>query len=176
MYRFIFCFTTFLTLLATGDTAQAQSTTWIGQAPFCTAKPTDCDGQGLSFVRTHASGDGETCLIGTKVQCEGDIASMVGSSGRNVAACPYNAQNIKGSLSCKCSAPQTQRGSIWGSGTYTADSSVCRSARHAGAIGANGGTVRITKKPGQNSYRGSTANGVTTRSWKKYPNSFQVSK
>ncbi len=175
MYRFIFSLVAFTAMMTAGNTtAQAQSTTWIGKAPFCSAKPTDCSTQGMKFVRNHASGDGDTCITGTKVMCEGKITAA--PRGVKAAACPYNAKQIKASLVCSCAKSKTARGSIWGSGPYTADSSVCRAAVHAGVIRKSGGTVRITKFAGQNSYRGSSANGVVTSSWKKYPSSFRISK
>lgn len=153
--------------------AQEQSTFWVGKAPFCTAEPDSCAKQGGTYVRSHASGDGDTCITGVKVMCERKIAN--GASGK-VLACPYNAKQVKRTLVCSCAANKTANGSIWGSGPYTADSSVCRAAVHAGVIRASGGSIRITKAPGQNSYRGSSANGVVTSSWKKYPDSFRISK
>lgn len=57
-------------------------------------------------------------------------------------------------------------GTVWGDGAYTADSSVCTAAVHAGEITiANGGRVTVEILPGRSSYSGSTRNGVTTRSY-----------
>ena len=63
---------------------------------------------------------------------------------------------------------------VWGSNPYTDDSSVCRAAVHAGAIGWEGGTVTIEPRPGQQSYQGTARNGVTTRDYGTWGGSFAV--
>ncbi len=67
-------------------------------------------------------------------------------------------------------------GSLWGSDTYTADSSICAAARHAGVIGPKGGRVRVTVKPGLSSYEGSERNGVKSGKWGAFEKSVVVSK
>ena len=68
-------------------------------------------------------------------------------------------------------------GTVWGTGPYTFDSCACEAAAHAGVIDqAGGGMFKITKEPGQDSYSGSTANGVTTCSFGKYHASISISK
>jgi len=57
-------------------------------------------------------------------------------------------------------------GDVYGTGTYTDDSSVCTAAVHAGLITlAAGGTVVIETRPGASSYTGSTQNGITSNSY-----------
>jgi len=80
-----------------------------------------------------------------------------------------------GAMVCSC-AEDTTNGSVWGSGPYTADSNICTAARHAGAVGEDGGVIQLTERPGQDSYTGSTANGVTTSNWGSYGTSYDVSK
>jgi hypothetical protein len=66
-------------------------------------------------------------------------------------------------------------GSVWGSGTYTDDSSVCTAGVHAGVISQqSGGVVIVEISPGLGSYQGSTANGVTSQDWGNWYGSFQV--
>lgn len=66
-------------------------------------------------------------------------------------------------------------GSVWGSGPYGDDSSVCAAGVHAGVISfARGGRVRIQMRPGQNRYVASTRNGVETRDYTAWPGSFAV--
>jgi hypothetical protein len=65
-------------------------------------------------------------------------------------------------------------GAVWGSGPYTADSTVCLAARHAGAIREAGGTVTVRMLPGQQRYAGSSRNGVTTLDFGSYPASFEI--
>lgn len=173
MYRIVF---SFILIVFSNciliNSVGAQSATWIGKAPFCSAKPADCNTKGMRFVRTHASGDGETCITGTKVMCEGET----NLSSSNTVACPQNAKKIGGALVCSCKASQTRIGSVWGTVDYTDDSSICRAAVHAGVISASGGTIRITIRTGLNSYRGSSAHGIKSSHWKKYPRGFRVSK
>ncbi|XP_078572638.1 uncharacterized protein LOC144859658 isoform X1 [Branchiostoma floridae x Branchiostoma japonicum] len=61
---------------------------------------------------------------------------------------------------------------VWGTETYTDDSSICRAAIHAGWIPDSGGTAPVYRKPGESSYTGSTQNGVTTVSYGSWPQSF----
>lgn len=64
-------------------------------------------------------------------------------------------------------------GSVWGTDTYTSDSSVCSAAVHAGIITvAEGGTVMIEITEGMDSYLGTTANGVKSESWAQWDASF----
>lgn len=75
-------------------------------------------------------------------------------------------------IECGCTGGES--GGVWGSGPYTADSNICVAARHAGAIGPNGGTVRAVARPGQESYTGTEANGVRTSNWGRYGASFEI--
>lgn len=68
------------------------------------------------------------------------------------------------------------RGSVWGTGTYTNDSSVCTAALHAGVIKESGGKVTVVIKEGLPSYTGSTKNGVTSTSYGPWHGSFSFVK
>lgn len=64
-------------------------------------------------------------------------------------------------------------GSVWGTGVYTDDSSICTAAVHAGLITrAAGGTVTIAIRAGQASYTGSSRNGVTSGDYGSWNGSF----
>jgi hypothetical protein len=64
-------------------------------------------------------------------------------------------------------------GSVWGTGVYTSDSSVCSAALQAGLITlARGGVVTAEIRPGQSAYLGSTRNGVTSESYGAWPQSY----
>ena len=64
---------------------------------------------------------------------------------------------------------------VWGSDIYTADSSVCTAAVHAGKITlADGGEVTIEMRPGRSIYGSTTRNGITSSTYGQYPNSFVV--
>src|SRR5262249_36255524 len=58
------------------------------------------------------------------------------------------------------------RGSVWGTGVYTADSSLAAAAVHAGVLrSGETGIVRVRMVAGRAGYQGSTRNGVRSGSW-----------
>ena len=64
-------------------------------------------------------------------------------------------------------------GDLWGTDTYTDDSSACSAAAHAGLITrAQGGVVTIVIGPGRKSYAGSHRNGVTSKGFGHTSGSF----
>ena len=99
------------------------------------------------------------------------------SSASAGAACPrsYNelsAAQRAGEVTCTCAADAV-RGSVWGAGVYTTDSSICAAARHAGVLANHaGGEVTVKPAPGCPSYASNTANGITTRDWGSFGASF----
>lgn len=66
-------------------------------------------------------------------------------------------------------------GQVWGTGTYTDDSSVSTAAVHAGLV-ENGklGFVRVTILPGRDKYDGSDSHGVSSQSWASHGGSFKL--
>lgn len=68
-----------------------------------------------------------------------------------------------------------KEGTVWGTDTYTLDSSICTAAVHAGKIQLDsGGTVTIEMRPGEPSYKGSLRNGIKTNDYGAYGSSFIV--
>jgi hypothetical protein len=68
-----------------------------------------------------------------------------------------------------------QNGSVWGTDIYTDDSSLAVAAVHAGVLQVGQkGAVKVTILPGQQSYTGSTRNGITTGAWPAFDGSFKV--
>lgn len=66
-------------------------------------------------------------------------------------------------------------GTVWGTDLYTSDSSVCVAAIHSGALTASeGGLLLVTMSEGLESYTGSTANGVESRDYGTWNESFSV--
>lgn len=63
---------------------------------------------------------------------------------------------------------------VWGDGLYTKDSPICKASIHAGVIGKSGGKVKVTVQPGQDAYKGSTKNGVTTEKYGSFGGSYTV--
>jgi LCCL domain len=64
---------------------------------------------------------------------------------------------------------------VWGTDTYTLDSSICTAAVHAGKIQLeSGGPVTIEMRPGEDSYKGTLRNGIKTTDYGKYGSSFII--
>jgi hypothetical protein len=62
--------------------------------------------------------------------------------------------------------PGGSAGEVWGTGTYTYDSSVCTAAVQEGLITlAKGGDVTVQIGTGVNAYTGSTQNDITSSDW-----------
>jgi len=71
--------------------------------------------------------------------------------------------------------PNGAPGTVWGSDTYSDDSSICTAAAHSGRITrAGGGVVQIQITPGQPSYQGTVRAGETTRHFATFPGSFVI--
>lgn len=102
------------------------------------------------------------CKKKVHVQCSDTPKSVrMNTEQAFIAVCPAN-----------CAATF---GSVWGSGPYTTDSSICRAAIHGGAIrDAEGGGVTVKIRPGQGSYSATVANGVASSSWGSYDSGFDV--
>lgn len=75
-----------------------------------------------------------------------------------------------------CDGRCEQQGTVWGSGPYTADSCICRAARHAGVLPEKGeGVFKVTVVQGQPSYEGSTAHGITSVNFGSYETGITLS-
>ncbi len=74
-------------------------------------------------------------------------------------------------FTCICSPRNMQDGSVWGTDTYTDDSSLCRAARHAGVITADGGPVTVLRGAGRELYIGSSRNGIRSSDYGAYSDS-----
>jgi len=64
---------------------------------------------------------------------------------------------------------------IYGSDTYTDDSSICTAAVHVGLITLErGGLVTIEIRPGRSTYGSTTRYGIKSTSWGEYARSFVI--
>lgn len=94
------------------------------------------------------------------------------ASAAALEACPASWVGHSGKLSCSCGA-LASNGSIYGTDIYTADSSLCRAAVHAGAIPATGGNVTVVTVPaGCQAFKASDRNSVKTTGWGAYNPAF----
>lgn len=99
-------------------------------------------------------------------------------SADGVEYCPQNMVALRGAtaaLTCVC-APGIVSATVWGDqSAYTDDSDICTAAVHAGVVTAQGGgRIRVTPRPGLESYPASTANGVTTFEYGAWEASYTV--
>jgi hypothetical protein len=71
----------------------------------------------------------------------------------------------------------TANGSLWGSGTYTTDSSLATAAVHTGLLKVGQtGVVKVTIVPAPESFSGSSKNGVTSYDYTSYPSAYKLKK
>ena len=64
---------------------------------------------------------------------------------------------------------------IWGTDTYTDDSSVCTAGVHRGVITLEeGGTVTIEMRPGEDQYEGTERNGIESSAYPAWGGSFVI--
>ncbi|WP_372841561.1 LCCL domain-containing protein, partial [Phaeovulum sp.] len=91
---------------------------------------------------------------------------------QRLPGCAYNMPTDQTDYVCNCT-PNDFDGSIWGSGIYTSDSSICTAALHAGAVGPTGGDIHVVARPGQEKYNSTTQNGVNSSEWGSYSSSIE---
>lgn len=104
------------------------------------------------------------------------FASLAVSGAHAQSQCPDNFASYAGTTDpvvCSCTAEQVKDGSVWGTDVYTADSSVCRAAQHAGVITPRGGQVTVLPMPGRRFYYGLTRRGISTSNYGAYETSFR---
>jgi hypothetical protein len=110
---------------------------------------------------SFGSDDGSYVLVDAKANPTG-VAD--GGTGWSTDSAAY-ASFLGARFVFDCPASGTL-GSVWGTGVYTDDSSICTAAvleRRITPLG--GGSVTIEIRPGQSSYKGSTSNGVTSNNY-----------
>ena len=83
-------------------------------------------------------------------------------------------QGYTGSVTVICPEGGRVR-DVWGTDSYTADSSICSAALHAGLISlGKGGPVTLRVTEGRKAYQGSSRNGVVSREYGSWESSFEV--
>lgn len=146
-----------LALGACGKGSSSSDTTTTQVA--ATSAPTSS-----TTVTTRAGGASTTTLVPTPPP-QGLVAWMVRPSD-------FGAEVGK-KYSFSCPAEGDPAYEIWGVGPYTDDSAICVAAVHAGLItAAKGGTVSFEIQTGSQSYRGSTANGITSLEYGPWPTQY----
>ena len=88
------------------------------------------------------------------------------SAGMTLDVCPTNYGSFPEDappLTCGCDAEAAKQGNVRGANPYYYQSSVCRAALHAGAIGADGGKI-VVKPEKAAVFPAVTRNGVKANS------------
>jgi LCCL domain len=147
-------------------TTEAADTTTTSQDDATT---TTDSSEGVSTTAVPGVGDGMggTTTPGATGAADEDAAEVTWST--NVG--PFVGRNgLKVAFVCP---PSGTVGSLWGSGPFTDDSSVCTAAAYAGLITlADGGRVVIQITPGEEAYAAGEANGITAQSYGPWRGSF----
>ncbi len=110
----------------------------------------------------------------TATTSEGVTLSVVDVTCTDAGQSYVNEDSPQIVATCPASCAETG-GAIWGTDTYTSDSSICVAAIHAGVISDEGGQVLVTWQPGQEAYPSSEQNGVISSEWGEWDESFNVS-
>jgi hypothetical protein len=119
---------------------------------------------------SYPSWQGSYVLVGAT---RTDPGVGTGGSDWNATAAPFGTF-VGARFAYTCPAGG-KPGQAWGTDVYTDDSSVCTAAAHVGVIRpATGGSVTIEMRDGQQSYTGSTRNGITTSDYGSWDASFVV--
>jgi hypothetical protein len=104
----------------------------------------------------------------------GTLAEYQGAVGKTISFKVTGGQGGGGFVRGGGGAVMGASGAVWGTDVYTLDSSLSVAAVHAGVLRAGqSGIVRVTIMGPQNSFEGSTRNGVTTSGWSQYPGGFK---
>lgn len=142
----------------------------IGAIAGCTTKRLETTDTSTTTSTRATSGTTSTSSSSTSSSTTSTTADA--STNWSLNASEFRGQDgLQTSLDCPPNPASTY--SVWGTGTYTDDSSVCTAGVHAGRITfTEGGTVRIEIAPGLDSYEGSEANGVTSSSYGPWGGSF----
>lgn len=112
-------------------------------------------------------------VAGTKPTPANDDSDEVTPIAWNTSAATFKT-DVGRTYKFECPAGGTES-AVWGSDIYTADSSVCTAAVHAGVITLeSGGTVTIEFRPGRAVYGSTVRNGITSNTYGEYPHSFVV--
>jgi hypothetical protein len=107
------------------------------------------------------------------------VAPPAMQSGAIEAGCTFNGGQLKGEVGSvfqvACPANCQDEGGLWGTDTYTSDSSICRAGIHAGLVSpAAGGMVTVRLEPGRPAYRGSVRNGIRSNDYGDFHGSYAI--
>lgn len=108
-----------------------------------------------------------------------DVAAPAAAPAADVRTISWSTQGLavvrNGSSSVVSCPPGGRARSVWGTDTYSSDSSICTAAVHAGLITFDaGGVVEVAGVGGLGHYEPSRRNGVRSQSWGSWGASFRL--
>ena len=118
------------------------------------------DNQGFQLSASTATGNAAAPGAPTPVQA---------TSGMALDTCPNDYSGFQAdspSLTCGCSPAAVKAGDVLGANPYYWQSSICRAAVRAGALGAQGGRVTVAPSPDAPVFPAVSRNGVVGRAWR----------
>jgi hypothetical protein len=119
----------------------------------------------LRSVRLASGGDAENKLA---LPDPGTLSNYQGQAGKQLQF------RVTGGVSGVQFGGGFAGGAVWGSDVYTLDSALAVAAVHAGVVkSGETAVVAVTILGPQNSFAGSTRNGVTTSPWGQFPGGFK---
>lgn len=170
------------------NTFESQAAFWM-QADTSSTMTIAMDGNAVSMSEVHNPNVWGTMTCEYQGTVRPDGVSVVGSATCELAAGTSMALSWSAHIVCgnplitwsdtafwhraakgsqftfEC-PPNGVEAPIWGTSIYIEGSSICTAAVHSGVITfANGGLVTIEILPGESSYAGSSANGVTSQTF-----------
>jgi LCCL domain len=97
------------------------------------------------------------------------------------AGCSFSARHLRGDTGSTrlvaCPSGCASADYLFGTDTYSFDSSICKAAIHAGLLAdKDGGTVKVTVDVGRPPYRGSVRHGVRSKDGGSDPGSFRLAR
>ncbi len=159
----------------TSSSYPAWSCSYAVVSSACSSGQTECGGTCVDTrsSASHCGACGRACAAGET--CEAGTCAPPPTpwnvTAQGVHECTTT--GVIGSRYVYRCAPGGTLGSVWGTDVYTHDSSICTAALHAARITQPaGGVVTIQMARGEDSYVGSTRNGVTSSSYGSWGCSF----
>jgi len=154
----------------------APLTSCVASACACPTGRTSCGGACVDTLTdtAHCGGCSMPCAAGES--CAAGVCGATAATwSTNATAYSCATAGVIGSRHTYACPPGGSAGSIWGTDTYTHDSSVCTAGVHVGRITlAGGGLVTIEMAAGLASYAASTRNGITSGTWGTWSCSFTI--
>jgi len=126
----------------------------------------DSWGKGMGF-RVVAKGGAASSEAAAATQAPTEAPAQTAEMELDVCPSDYGSfPEDAPPLTCGCSTAAVKEGDVRGANPYYYQSSLCRAAVHAGAVGAQGGEILVKPAP-QPFFPAVTRNGVEADSWGK---------